>query len=702
MNMSDHIQNSELPEAEKIEPIPFHASSRGYGRASRRLAKIWLVGVLVGLTTVLLSMAVWFVFTARQVSLVITPTPDSVVIQGGLLTPKLGGHYLLRPGQYELLVEKACFTPLQASFTVDKGRTQRFAFELQPSPGKLFIEVHQKGQLDTQSIPADVLVDGRSIGTAPITGHGVQAGRHALEIIADQYLPHRQEIEMAGCNKEHRIQVALLPGWAEVDISSIPEGEVSVDNRAMGRTPLKLKLLAGTHNLRIQAPGHKPWQRQLTVTAGEPVRLGDIRLPLADGLLKVSSTPAGATIMIGDRYAGQTPLTLELAPNQEHLIRFSKTGYTTTQQTVAIGPNERKDIRVRLKAEKGVVAFKVQPQGAALWVNGRNMGPVPEWLNLPALPHDMEFRLKGYQPYKTRVTPRPGLEQQVNVSLTPLATTVTTGRTDYKAGNGYPLVLIRPKPLTMGSSRREQGRRSNETLRRVRLTRPFLMGAREVTNREFRAYTAEHNSGAFNTQSLNRDDQPVVQVTWQQAARFCNWLSERDNLPKVYIQKGETLVAASPLPAGYRLPTEAEWEYSARYDGQQTKARYPWGNTFPPRKKSGNFGDESAKNLFSRYIEGYNDGYAVTAPPAQFQANALGLFDLGGNVAEWCHDVYNIYSRRPDKVYVDPTGPPTGELWVIRGSSWRDSSISELRSAFRGYGKAKRDDVGFRVCRYAQ
>ena len=700
--MSDEIQNSDLPDAEKIEPIPFHASSRGYGRAARRPAKRWLVGVPLVLTAIFLSMAVGFVFTARQVSVVITPAPDRIVIEGGWLTPRLGGHYLLRPGEYELFVEKACFSSLQTSFMVDKSRTQRLAYELQLSPGKLFIQVHEKDQAETQSIPARVIIDGRSIGTAPIAGQEVQAGRHTLEILSDQYLPHRQEIAVEGCNQEHYIQVALMPGWAEVEVSSVPEGEVSVDNQSMGRTPLKLKLLAGTHDLRIQAPGHKPWQRQLPVTAGEPLKLNDIRLPLADGQLKVSSTPAGATIMIGERYVGQTPLTLELAPNQEHLIRISKTGYAKTEQTVAIGPNERKNISVRLKAQKGMITFKVQPQGATLWVNGRNMGPVPERLNLPAVPHDLEFRLKRYQPYKTRVTPRPGLAQQVNASLTPLSTTVTTGRTDYKAGNGYPLVLVRPRSFTIGSSRREQGRRSNETLRRVRLTRPFLMGTREVTNREFRAFMAEHNSGVFDTQSLNRDDLPVVQVTWQQAARFCNWLSDRDNLPNVYIQQGETLIAANPLPTGYRLPTEAEWEYSARYDGRQNDMRYPWGNTFPPRKKSGNFGDESAKNLFSRYIEGYNDGYVATAPPAQFQANALRLFDLGGNVAEWCHDVYNIYSRSPEKVYIDPTGPATGELWAIRGSSWRDSSISELRSAFRSYGKTKRDDVGFRVCRYAQ
>jgi formylglycine-generating enzyme required for sulfatase activity len=73
---------------------------------------------------------------------------------------------------------------------------------------------------------------------------------------------------------------------------------------------------------------------------------------------------------------------------------------------------------------------------------------------------------------------------------------------------------------------------------------------------------------------------------------------------------------------------------------------------------------------------------------------------MGGNVAEWCHDYYSIYSYAPAKTYVDPTGPQDGKHRVIRGSSWKNGSISTLRLAYRSYGADKREDVGFRVCRY--
>ena len=90
-------------------------------------------------------------------------------------------------------------------------------------------------------------------------------------------------------------------------------------------------------------------------------------------------------------------------------------------------------------------------------------------------------------------------------------------------------------------------------------------------------------------------------------------------------------------------------------------------------------------------IEDYNDGYAVTAPPAKFKPNRLGLYDMGGNVAEWCHDYYSIYTYAPERTYKDPAGPGKGKHHVIRGSSWKNGSISTLRLAYRSYDDDKRE-----------
>jgi formylglycine-generating enzyme required for sulfatase activity len=227
------------------------------------------------------------------------------------------------------------------------------------------------------------------------------------------------------------------------------------------------------------------------------------------------------------------------------------------------------------------------------------------------------------------------------------------------------------------------------------------MGLREVTNKEFRRYLASHDSGFFKDHSLNQEEQPVVQVSWEQAALFCNWLSEKEKLPPVYKNQGGKILLQEPLATGYRLPTEAEWEYCVRFGANKAFLVYPWGNSFPPTAKVLNIADVSAKDLLPAYLDKYQDGYPVAAPPESFKANALGLYDLGGNVAEWCHDYYSIYSYSPNKRYEDPSGPQEGKHHLVKGSSWRQSSISVLRSAYRDYSGDKRIDVGFRICRYA-
>jgi len=314
----------------------------------------------------------------------------------------------------------------------------------------------------------------------------------------------------------------------------------------------------------------------------------------------------------------------------------------------------------------------------------------------------MEIKKIGYQSYRTRITPRPGFPQEIRITLTnPLSASKSPAMV-IKTKNSYELKLVRPRGFTMGSSRREQGRRSNETLRQVNLQRPFYIGIREVTNREFRQFSAGHNSGKFKTYSLNQPELPVVGVSWEQAALFCNWLSAKEALAPVYILKGGKLAAKDPVGTGYRLPTEAEWEFCTRFNKDKVNLKYPWGHQFPPEPQSGNFADESAKDLLSSYLVAYNDGYPVVAPPAKFKANPLGLYDLGGNTAEWCHDYYSIYPYDSQKVYKDPTGPEEGRHHIIRGSSWQQSSISVLRSSYRDYNDGKRLDLGFRVCRYLE
>jgi formylglycine-generating enzyme required for sulfatase activity len=254
----------------------------------------------------------------------------------------------------------------------------------------------------------------------------------------------------------------------------------------------------------------------------------------------------------------------------------------------------------------------------------------------------------------------------------------------------------------MGAARREPGRRANEVLHEVEITRPFYLSVREVTNKEFRQFRPEHRSGSAGNFNLEIDHHPVVNVTWNDAAKFCNWLSEREGLPPVYIERSGDMVARTPFPQGYRLPTEAEWAWAARYPDAAVGRKYAWGDTLPIPTDAGNYGDAAGAPVLGSAIPGYNDKYAATAPAGSFAANPLGLFNMGGNVSEWVNDLYTVTPSPPDEIARDPTGPSQGAYHVIRGSSWMDTNLTELRLSYRDYGDQARSDLGFRVARSAE
>jgi formylglycine-generating enzyme required for sulfatase activity len=254
----------------------------------------------------------------------------------------------------------------------------------------------------------------------------------------------------------------------------------------------------------------------------------------------------------------------------------------------------------------------------------------------------------------------------------------------------------------MGASRREAGRRANESPRLVQLTRPFYLAEKEVTNADFRRFRAAHDSGRAEGMSLNADAQPVVNVSWDDAARYCNWLSKQDGLPPAYREHNGRMSPVTPMSRGYRMPTEAEWAYVARKLGRQDAARYPWTGKYPPVQSVGNFADASIADTLANTVPDYNDGHRVAAPVGSYSAQSGGFYDLGGNVAEWTNDYYAVYPGMAETLVTDPVGPASGGHHVVRGSGWRHGGIAELRLSYRDYSREPRPDLGFRVARYAE
>jgi formylglycine-generating enzyme required for sulfatase activity len=225
---------------------------------------------------------------------------------------------------------------------------------------------------------------------------------------------------------------------------------------------------------------------------------------------------------------------------------------------------------------------------------------------------------------------------------------------------GMRLTLIPAGEFKMGSSEGEEGDDDEKPQHRVRITRPFYLGVYEVTQEQYKAVMGKNPSwfsatgrGKSELAGESSDRNPVENVSWIEAVKFCNELSVREGLNKFYEIDGETVRVPDWWGPGYRLPTEAEWEYACRADSE---TRY-------------SFGNDAARLREHGWFDGNSGGR--THPVGQLRANGFGLFDMHGNVWEWCWDGYDAGSFGQSPLLDDdPQGPSQAASRVIRGASW--------------------------------
>jgi formylglycine-generating enzyme required for sulfatase activity len=646
----------------------------------------------------LLVLAAAFVLIATPIGVRITPAAAQLALHGFPPPLRLGERWLALPGSYSVTAAHAGYRPLQQRIEVPLGGFTEFDFEMQALPGRVAIAVDP--DVPFQLFVDDVQQETDSAGVALI-----DRGRHRLRLETARYLAETRDVDILGLDQSQQLAFTLKPGWAELNIASEPAGaEVSIDGEAVGVTPLQTEVMQGLRSIVFSLSAHKSLTLQREVIAGTALQLDDIRLQPADGQVLVQSRPAGASVSVDGAFQGTTPVTVTLASQVSHRLQLSKAGYQSVAQDLVLDPGQERELSLALAPQYGVLFVAARPADAELLVDGKPAGTATRRLRLPTRPHVLEFRKAGYATRRMTVTPRAGVSQNLEVALVTTAqakvdatpSTVTTGA-------GQVLRLVRPEGrFAMGASRREAGRRANESQRLVQLTRAFYLGEKEVTNAEFRRFRAAHDSGLAEAASLNGDEQPVVNVSWEDAARYCNWLSAQDGLPAAYREQGGQMQPLQPATRGYRLPSEAEWVYVARVLGQGTPARYPWEGDYPPRQAAGNFADARIADTLADVVPGYDDGYRATAPVGSFAPRPAGFYDLGGNVAEWTNDFYALYPGEAQRLVTDPTGPASGEHHVVRDSSWRHGSITELRLSYRDYSRAARNDLGFRIARFAE
>jgi formylglycine-generating enzyme required for sulfatase activity len=314
---------------------------------------------------------------------------------------------------------------------------------------------------------------------------------------------------------------------------------------------------------------------------------------------------------------------------------------------------------------------------------------VLEGLNGAARNEDGEVTWDDLTAYVKRQVPKAvrkviggGAEQSPHLVSNLVNTPVLVGSDTREITNsiGVKLVLIPEGTFKMGSPTAEKDRNRDEYQHDVKISKPFYLGVYTVTQKQYRevmgtnpSYFSKTGGGKDQVKDLDTDDFPVEQVSWEDADQFCKQLS--------------ALPPEKKAKRSYRLPTEAQWEYACRA-GASTP--FAFGKSLSSRQANFN-----GNNPYGGASKGPYLGR--TREVRSYKPNAWGLFNMHGNVWQWCRDWYGEDSYK-DSPKRDPEGKKSGTRRVMRGGSWW-SNASNCRAANRSsYEPAKRGDLfGFRL-----
>ena len=509
-------------------------------------------------------------------------------------------------GRYEWRLERELYLPEAGVFELKAGDRQRLNITLKPNYGT--IEVNS-----TPENGASISLNGIKLGkTTPAVLDEIPTGEHNITLTHPWYETQSQKVVVSAGVRE-QLTLSLQPNFAELTVTASPDEEVYINDTQKGKGTHTERFPPGVYRIEVRKAGHTPASRQLTLERGKNEQVQLTPEPILSNL-KVLSTPEDADIYLNGKLVGTTPQILRDLLVGDYELELRKAGYGSTKQTVTVKEGQTVEVNLTL-ASTGSIAFTSEPSGADLYINGTYKGRTPYTASdLPAGSYTYELRKEGYETLSASAVVDAGKTAQIYKLL-------SSSRKAFEPE----MVTVEGGTFTMGCTSEQSDCENDEKpTHRVTLS-SFQMGKYEVTQAQWRAVMGSnpsHFSGC--------DDCPVENVSWNDAQAYITKLNQ---------QTGKK----------YRLPTEAEWEYAARGGNKSKGYKYAGGN------------DIGSVAWYS------SNSSSKTRAVGQKQANELGIYDMSGNVWEWCEDWYGDYSS---SAQTNPKGPQNGSYRVLRGGSW--------------------------------
>lgn len=495
------------------------------------------------------------------------------------------------------------------------------------------------GTLTITSEPemASVSVDGIERGTTPLTIDRVGAGKKTIRLKMNGFFP-ASRIERIIPDEDTKIHVILEHQTGGINVkantfSDAYPARFYLDGKLMGKPPLTVEdVTAGTHAYRFEADNHQEISGEVIVNLDEKVKLDKSLKPLL-GNINLKSMPPGAVIWVDGKMSKlRTDVKVKISAGK-HTITVKLDSYVDAEKVFDILPGCLLEEELQLVKNQGKINVVSIPEGAEIWMDGEDTGNKTDHL-MKVLhgKHEITIKLDGYKDARKNVRLEPEGFTEVEFRLEKGSNVSLPDPTFNDPITGMEFVYVPAGKFMMGDIF-GGGTEEEKPVHEVELD-GFYIGKYPVTQGEWEAVKGD-NPSYFK----KGDDYPVETVSWDDVQGFIN-----------------ALISKNKDRYRFRLPTEAEWEYAARSGGKKEK------------------------------YAGSNDADTVawhdensTYPVGKKLPNGLGIFDMSGNVREWCQDWFGDY---PSGSVTDPTGPSSGSYRVNRGGGW-DSGATYFRLANR-------------------
>ena len=498
---------------------------------------------------------------------------------------------------------------------------------------------------------AKVFVDGDYIGISPVKTDKLKSGSHTVMVMKDMYKMKEQSFTVTD-GQTTNANLTMSANFVTLTVNTDADADIYVDEDYKGRGRWTGRVSEGLHNLEARKQNHRSSKTSVDLVLGENKTITIEAPKPISGSIEINSSPMEANIYIDGKSYGTTPNYINEILIGTHTLKLEKNGCAPITKTITIKENETLTVNEKLQTGKEIT-IKTDKSGDKVYVDGNYAGLSPVTTTVAFGLHNIKAERDGKTVSKNIEVSHVETHGRVSSDKEEYMLTFSSNETFTVNGVSFTMIKVEGGTFSMGATS-EQGSDADSDEKPVHSVTlsDYYIGETEVTQELWEAVMGSNPSYSKGSKK------PVENVSWNDCKEFITKLNRLTG-------------------KNFRLPTEAEWEYAARGGKKSKGYKYSGSNTI------GNvawYGDNSGSTTHN----------VKTKTP-----NELGIYDMSGNVWEWCEDWYGNYSSGSQ---TNPKGSSSGSIRVLRGGGWSGYATSCRVSDRSGSSPGGRDsNLGFRV-----